>query len=113
MSINLAIATIAGGFILPFVIRIAWEPMVKYFGAAGGFMATAFIVGTIWCLNHGIATPLITQSGSAWVDMALAAGVGVFVASVVRGGSVKKAAPHILAAGIAGVIGGLLLSLLL
>ena len=76
-------------------------------------MAALFIVGTVWCINHGISTPMITQSGAAWVDQGLAAGVGVWVASALVGGNVKKSIPKIIAAVSGGLLGGLLLSLFL
>ena len=68
-----------------------------------------------YCLvhNHGIATPMITQSGSAWVDQGLAAGVGVWVASALTGGSKLKSAKNVMAAVSAGIVGGYILSLFL
>lgn len=113
MTVGLGIATIAGGFMFPFVVRMIWGKMVESWGPAGGWMAATFIVGTIWCINHGISTPMITQSGTAWVDMGLAAGVGVWVASVLTGGSAKKSIRNILAAVSGGVAGAFLLSLFL
>lgn len=111
MTIQQAIATLVGAFIFPFVIRMTWGKMVEHFGPIGGWLAAAMVVGTIWCLNHGVG--LMTQSGEVWIDMGLAAGVGVFVASVVRGGKISKAKGNILAAIVGGIIGGLLLSFFL
>ena len=108
MTIQLAIATLIGGFIFPFVIRMAWGRMVDNWGPIGGWMAAAFIVGTVWCINHGIATPMITQSGTVWV-----AGVGVWVASALTGGSKRKSVKNIVAAVSAGIVGGYVLSLFL
>lgn len=113
MTFNLALATIAGGFIFPFTIRMIWGRMVDNWGAIGGWMAATFIVGTIWCINHGIPHPMITQSGNAWVDQGLAAGVGVWVASSLTGGDIKKSIKNILCALAGGIIGGLALSLFL
>lgn len=113
MSINYAIATLMGGFIFPFVIRMTWGHMVDNWGPIGGWMAAAFVVGTVWCINHGIATPMITQSGSVWVDQGLAAGVGVWVASALTGGNKRKSIKNILAAVVSGVAGGFILSLFL
>lgn len=113
MTIQLAIATLIGGFIFPFVIRMAWGRMVDNWGPIGGWMAAAFIVGTVWCINHGIATPMITQSGTVWVDQGLAAGVGVWVASALTGGSKCKSVKNIVAAVSAGIVGGYVLSLFL
>ena len=111
MTIQQAIATVVGAFIFPFVIRLMWGKMVENWGPIGGWVAAAMIVGTIWTLNHGVG--LMTQSGDAWVDMGLAAGVGVFVASVARGGKANKATTNILAAIVGGLIGGLILSFIL
>lgn len=111
MTVQQAIATVVGAFIFPFVIRMIWGKMVDSWGPIGGWVAAAMIVGTIWTLNHGVG--LMTQSGDVWVDMGLAAGVGVFVASVARGGKVDKATTNILAAIVGGLIGGLLLSFIL
>lgn len=113
MSINYAIATLMGGFIFPFVIRMTWGRMVDNWGPIGGWMAAAFVVGTVWCINHGIATPMITQSGLVWVDQGLAAGVGVWVASALTGGNKRKSIKNILAAVVSGVAGGFILSLFL
>ena len=113
MTFNLGIATLCGSFMFPFVIRMAGGKMVDHWGPIGGWMAALFIVGTIWCINHGISTPMITQSGGAWVDQGLAAGVGVWVASVLVGGKIKKSIPTVLAAVSGGILGGLLLSLFL
>ena len=56
---------------------------------------------------------MITQSGSAWVDQGLAAGVGVWVASALTGGSKLKSAKNVMAAVSAGIVGGYILSLFL
>jgi uncharacterized membrane protein (UPF0136 family) len=77
-------------------------------------MAAGFIVGTTWALNH--AAGLISQSGgdrNVWIDMGLAAGVGLLVASTLRGGKFVKAVPNIVAALVGGVLGGLILSFFL
>ena len=111
MKIELAVATIVGAAIFPFLIRILWGKLCETFGPIGGWMAAGFIVGTTWTLNHLMG--LITQSGDAWIDMGLAAGVGLLVASTLAGGKITKAVPNIVAALVAGVLGGLLLSFIL
>lgn len=109
MTIQFALATLAGSFIFPFLLRLLWGKLVENFGTFGGWMAAAFIVGTTWTLNHG--TGLIVQSaGGAWVDMAFAAASGLLVASVVRGGKFSKAVPNLVAAIVGGILGGLILS---
>ncbi|HAQ7156933.1 TPA: hypothetical protein IYR03_002863 [Listeria monocytogenes] len=95
MSIGIALATIAGGFLFPFAIRMMWGKMVDEWGAIGGWMAAAFIVGTVW------------------VDMAVAAGIGVFTASLLTGGKFSKSIVNLAAAVVGGVVGGFLLSLFL
>lgn len=111
MSLEHALATVVGAFIFPFVIRMMWGKMVDHFGPIGGWVAAAMIVGTTWTINHGVG--LIVQTGDAWVDMGLAAGIGVFVASVARGGRVDKAKLNLAAALVGGILGGLILSFIL
>lgn len=111
MTIELAVATIVGAAIFPFLLRLLWGKLVENFGPIGGWMAAGFIVGTTWTLNHGMN--LIYQSGTAWVDMGLAAGVGLVTASTLAGGKFTKAVPNIVAALVGGVIGGLILSFVL
>ncbi|WP_124059071.1 Lin0368 family putative glycerol transporter subunit [Vaginisenegalia massiliensis] len=107
MTLQLGLATVIGAAIFPFVVRMIWGEMVEKFGPIGGWLAATFIVGTIWALNHGSATPLIHQTG-AWVDQGLAVGVGVLFASSLRGGKIKKAIPNIVAALLGGALAGLI-----
>ncbi len=112
MTLPLMLATVAGGFLFPFLIRLMWGKLVDNFGPFGGWMAALFIVGTVWAINHG--TGMITQGdGGAWIDMGFAAGFGLLTASVVRGGSFAKAVPNLVAAVVGGVLGGLILSFFL
>lgn len=113
MDIKLAIATMFGGFLFPFLVRMIWGKMVENWGAIGGWMAAAFIVGTTWAINHGLDKPMIYQSGGAWIDMAWAAAIGVFVGSVVMGGKISKSLTNIAAAVVGGTLGGFILSLFL
>lgn len=108
MSGNLMIATLAGGFIFPFIISMCWGKMVETWGPIGGWMAAGFIVGTVWTLNHGVG--LIYQSGHAWIDMAWAAGCGLLAGGIYSGGSFAKAAPTIICSLIGGSLGGFILS---
>jgi hypothetical protein len=111
MKIELAVATIVGAAIFPFLLRLLWGKLCENFGPIGGWMAAGFIVGTTWTLNHYMG--LITQSGTAWIDMGLAAGVGMLTVSTLAGGKFSKAVPNIVAALVAGVLGGLILSFIL
>ncbi|WP_300382129.1 hypothetical protein [Clostridium sp.] len=110
MTLELALITMIGGFLFPFLIRMYWGPLVDKFGPAGGFMAAAFLVGTTWTINHGIG--MITQSGPVWVDMGFAAGIGLIVASTIQGGKIKKAIPQIIAALTGGTLAGFILSVI-
>lgn len=110
MGLPQIITTMAGAFIFPFLIRLAWGKYVEEQGIVAGLLAGGFIVGTTWCLNHGVG--LIYQSGAAWVDMAFAAGPGLFVASAMAGDDVGKGSVNALFAIIGGAIGGIILSML-
>ncbi len=110
MSGGAMITTFAGAFIFPFLIRLCWGKMCDSWGPIGGWMAAGFIVGTAWTLNHGVG--FIVQSGPAWVDMAWAAGAGLFVASVASGDNAGKGLVNGAFAILGGVIGGFILSCL-
>ncbi|AQR94116.1 Lin0368 family putative glycerol transporter subunit [Clostridium saccharoperbutylacetonicum] len=112
MSGQAIITTIIGAFIFPIFIRLFWGRLVNKFGAIGGFLSAIIIVGTIWVMNHGIEKHLIQQSGSTWIDMAWAAAIGVFTASVVAGGKIKKSLPNIGSAIVGGICGGIVLVLM-
>ncbi len=110
MAVNAMITTFAGAFIFPFLIRLLWGPMCDAWGAIGGWMAAGFIVGTTWSLNHGVG--LIFQSGPAWVDMAFAASIGLFVASALSGDNFSKGLVNVFFALVGGTLGGFILSCL-
>lgn len=115
MTVGLIATTFVGAFIFPFVIRLLWGHLEKTYGPIGGIMAALFIVGVIWTLNHGFVgtsgnqAGLIYQAG-AWVDMGLAAGVGLIVASMARGAKFDNHTSRNVAGAI---VGGLLAGLLL
>ena len=48
MELGNIITTIVGGFMFPFLISMMWGKLVEAFGPIGGWMAAAFIVGTMW-----------------------------------------------------------------
>lgn len=108
MTFQTFVTTFAGAFIFPFLIRLLWGKMVESWGAIGGWMAAGFIVGTAWTLNHGAG--FIVQTGAAWIDMAWAAGAGLFVASLAAGDNAGKGFKNLLFAIIGGIIGGFILS---
>jgi hypothetical protein len=107
MAFPKIIATMAGGFIFPFLLRLLWGKLCDNFGPIGGWLAGGFIVGTTWTLNHGCS--LIYQSGEAWIDMAWAAFTGLFVASVLSGDDVGKGVGMIINAILGGLLGGFIL----
>lgn len=122
MTVTQAVTTMFGGFIFPFLVTLVWGRMVRAWGAIGGWMAAGFIVGSVWMVNHalpgvGFATEMTTssgliwQSGDAWVDMAWAAGLGLWVGSKVRGASLVKSLPTLLAAILGGIFGGIIIGL--
>lgn len=109
MTIGNMITTFAGAFIFPFLIRLAWGRLVEDVGPIGGWLAAGFIVGTTWTLTHGVG--FIVQTG-AWVDMAWAAGIGLFVASSISGDSTAPGLVNVFFAIVGGTLGGLILSFL-
>jgi hypothetical protein len=127
------ITTVFGAFSVTFVVIICWGRMAENFGAIGGMLAAAIIIGTFWVLNHklpgfginpeGIPHPeggskqfgLIYQSfrgASPWVDMGTAIGFGMWFGSLCetakgqRLNSVLESAPRVGAAILGGIVGG-------
>lgn len=112
MTWQLAIGTFVGAFMFPFLIRMLWDLFVEKYDLLGGALAALFIVGMMWAVNHGLDNPFIHQTG-AWVDMGLAAGVGVWTATAVKGSSVRGSISTVTAAISAGILGGFIISLFL
>ncbi|MEJ8552701.1 Lin0368 family putative glycerol transporter subunit [Tepidibacter sp. Z1-5] len=110
MTIKLAIGTFVGAFIFPFMIRLVWGNLVEDFGPIGGWMAAAFIVGLCWTLNHGVGA-IHQMDGGAWIDMAWAAGIGLWAAAIVADkADVGKSIPTMVCSLIGGTLGGFFLS---
>lgn len=114
MTVQLAISTLVGAALFPFIIRLVWGKLIEEFGTFGGFMAALWIVGVMWALNHGWPHAngggLIKQTGY-WVDMGTAAGVGLLFASLLRGAKFDEhTSRNILAAVLGGIIAGLVLA---
>ncbi len=107
MTFSAAITTFSGAFIFPFLIRLLWGKLANDYGGLGGWLAAGFIVGTSWALNHGVG--MIVQTG-AWVDMAWAAGAGLFFASAISKDHFGKGLINAGYAALGGVIGGFILS---
>ena len=60
------ITSIFGSFAVTFTVIFCWPKLVKDFGAKGGFIAAALIIGTFWLVNHklpgfGFSTGLATD----------------------------------------------------
>lgn len=110
MTWQLGVGTFVGAFLFPFLIRMLWDLFVEKYDVLGGALAATFIVGVMWSVNHGIETPFIHQTG-AFIDMGFAAGVGVWTATVVKGGKVGKSMPVVLSAIVGGILAGGIISL--
>ena len=135
------ITTVFGAFCVAFVIALCWPKLVELYGALGGILGGPFIVATFWVLNHklpgigiapaGIEHPdggiqqfgLMSQAfrgGAPWVDMGLAIGVGMWVASLIDcrrdgkggGGLVVESLPRLFCVVLGGVIGGAIVGLI-
>ena len=104
MTFPKIIATIAGGFIFHFYKTMLGKT-VEHLGPID--LDLPFIVGTTWTLNHGVG--LIYQSGAAWIDMAWAAFIGLFVASALSGDDVGKGLGTVINAILGGILGGFIL----
>lgn len=111
MSVQQILTTFIGGFMFPFLVRMLWGEFEKEYGMLGGFLASVFIVGVMWLVNHGLDSPYIYQTG-AFVDMGLAAFTGVWSATTVLGGKPSKSVQNIIAALLGGGIAGLILTCL-
>lgn len=111
MAVKEAIMTIIGSAIFSFLVITVWGRLVNKFGAIGGFVAAMLIAGTMWIINHGIAHPLIRQTGTVWIDMAWAVGIGVLVSSKIQGGRLTKAKNTLVAVTLSGIIGGYILTI--
>lgn len=109
MGFQEAVLTIIGSFVFTFLVLTVWGRLVNSAGPVGGYIAALMIPGTMWILNHGIKNHFIYQTGSVWIDMAWAVGVGVCVSSKIKGKKIFKAKNTIIAAIIGGFIGGCIL----
>lgn len=109
MGLQEALLTIIGSFVFTFLVLTLWGRLVNSVGPVGGYIAALMIPGTMWILNHGIKNHFIHQTGSVWIDMAWAVGIGVCVSSKVKGKKIFKAKNTIMAAIIGGIIGGCIL----
>lgn len=132
------LTSIFGAFAVTFTVLMCWPKLVKDFGAIGGFMAAALIIGTFWIVNHklpgfGFSTGLLLDAdsqpmqfslihqgdrGSApWVDMGWAIAIGFVVVDVLgapkgsRVSLLKEAFPRWIVILLGGIAGGVLVGL--
>ncbi|TDX48973.1 Lin0368 family putative glycerol transporter subunit [Orenia marismortui] len=109
MNIDAIVTTIFGAMLFPFMMIIVWEKVGKEIGIFTAILVEGFVVGAAWLVNHG-AGLIVQGQGGAHIDMALAAGIGVIINSILQGGKIKKSLPSIIAAIFGGVIGGFVLA---
>jgi hypothetical protein len=132
------ITSIFGAFAVTFTVLLCWPKLVKDFGAIGGFIAAALIIGTFWIVNHklpgfGFSTGLLTDlenlpmqfslihqgaRGSApWVDMGFAIAMGFVTFDLLcapkgkRVELVKEMTPRWIVIILGGITGGVLVGL--
>lgn len=109
MALQEALLTIIGSFVFTFLVLTLWGRLVNSVGLVGGYIAALMIPGTMWILNHGIKNHFIYQTGSVWIDMAWAVGIGVCVSSKIKGKKIFKAKNTIIAAIAGGLLGAVIL----
>lgn len=109
MGLQEALLTIIGSFVFTFLVLTLWGRLVNSVGPVGGYIAALMIPGTMWILNHGIKNHFIYQTGSVWIDMAWAVGIGVCVSSKIKGKKIFKAKNTIIAAIAGGLLGAVIL----
>ena len=108
------LTTLFGAACVAFFIAICWGKLVELYGALGGLIGGAAIVGTFWVFNHklpgfgighdGFPRPpgdmmggayqygLIVQTGP-WIDMGLAVCAGLFTATFLERLRARKLDP--------------------
>lgn len=110
MTFEEMVMTISGGAIFAFLVIMLWGKFVTLWGVIGGYLAAMLIPGTMWIINHGLSTHFIKQTGSVWIDMTWAVGIGAFISSKIQGGKVLKAKSTIGAVIVGGIISGYILT---
>lgn len=132
------ITSLFGSFAVTFTVLLCWPKLVKDFGAKGGFMAAAVIIGTFWLVNHklpgfGFSTGLLldtqglpmqfslihqgNRGNAPWVDMGWAIAMGFVVVDLLcapkgsRTRLLKEAAPRWVVIILGGIAGGILVGL--
>lgn len=132
------LTSIFGAFAVAFTVLLCWPKLVKDFGAEGGFIAAALIIGTFWIVNHklpgyGFSTGLLMDAenlpmqfslihqgarGSApWIDMGWAIAMAFVVLDLLsapkgnRSGLFKEMMPRWVVIILGGIAGGVLVGL--
>lgn len=82
MSGKEMIITFLGAMMYSFVINKFFNEFIKDNAIYNGYFTSFSLIGLFWLLNHGIDSHMIVQSGPIWIDMALAAGIGVMIKSI-------------------------------
>ena len=109
MDIKLKFTIIFGGHLLLFFIVMFWDKLVSKLGIVFlGGMATLFVVSAIWCVNHGIKSSLIHQTGKVCIDITGVATASVFSSLIIGRGKIKRIVPVLCAAIISGVLVGIM-----
>ncbi len=84
MSLKELVITFIGATLYAFVINRFFNEFVKNNTIYDGYFVSFSLIGLFWLINHGINSPMIVQSGPIWIDMALAAGMGAMVKSILQ-----------------------------
>ncbi|MCD8042697.1 MAG: hypothetical protein LUH10_06495 [Tannerellaceae bacterium] len=132
------ITSIFGAFAVSFTVLLCWPKLVNDFGAKGGFIAAAVIIGTFWIVNHklpgyGFSTGLLMDAnnlpmqfslihqgarGSApWIDMGWAIAMAFVVLDLMtapkgtKAGLFKEMIPRWCVIILGGIAGGILVGL--
>lgn len=84
MSGKEMIITFLGAMMYSFVINRFFNEFIKDNVIYNGYFTSFSLIGLFWLLNHGIDSHMIVQSGPIWIDMALAAGIGVMIKSILQ-----------------------------
>ncbi len=105
------VMTISGGALFAFLVIMLWGKFVELWGIIGGYLAAMLIPGTMWIINHGISNHFIKQTGTVWIDMTWAVGIGVFISSKIQGGKVIKAKNTIGAVIVGSIVSGYVLTI--
>lgn len=120
LTVSQCITTLFGAIFYSFILNKYFNIFTDGKSVFDGFVASTIMIGLFWAINHGIDHPMIIQSGPIWMDMAVAAGAGALIKSLLI---LKERMPKsstielinwkvLLDAIIGGVIAGILLQMM-